>query len=143
MNTKEKIIELRNKDYYVKLLNNFRNNGLYDLITSEEIDYSLIVINLLHFLKKNKKYIKNFQSKDFENILILCIDEILTKKFNIDVDHEKLNVVILLVKNSYLSKTIFLYIKDTGLKIYYKYRCNFCLSQNDDEVVEFDNKNRT
>jgi hypothetical protein len=143
MNNKEKILEMRNKDYYIKLLSNFKNNGLYDVITEPDIDYSLLVINLLHFLKKNKKYIKNFRSKDFENILVLCIDEILTKKFNVDVDHEKLNVVILLVKNSYLSKTIFLYIKDTGLKMYYKYRCNFCLSQNDDEVVEFDNKNRT
>ena len=77
-----------------------------------------------------------FQSKDFEKIIILCIDEILTKKYNIDIDHEKLEIVMNLVKNSYLIKTTFIRIKDTFLKIYYKYKCKFCIGQNDDDVID-------
>lgn len=139
MNNKEKITYIRNKDYYIKLLNHLRNNGLYDILTDEELDYPKIVLKIINFLNENKKYIKNFQSKDFEYIIILCIDEILTKKYNVDVDHEKLEIVLNLVKNSYLIKTTFLRVKDTILKFYYKYKCNFCISQNDDDIINTEN----
>ena len=135
MNNKEKITEIRNKDYYIKLLNRLRNNGLYDILTEEELDYPKIVLKVINFLNENKKYVKNFQSKDFEYIIILCIDEILTKKYNVEIDHEKLEIVLNLVKNSYLIKTTLLRIKDTFLKFYYKYKCKFCISQNDDDII--------
>lgn len=136
MNNKEKINELRSKDYYVKLLNRLRHNGLYEIFTDEEVDYPKIVLKVIGFLNQNKKFIKNFQSKDFEKIIILCIDEILTKKYNIDVDHEKLEIVLNLVKNSYLIKTLFIRVKDVFLKNYYKYKCKFCISQNDNDVLD-------
>ena len=139
MNNKEKIIDLRNKDYYIKLLNRLRHNGLYELFTDEEVDYPKIVLKVIEFLNQNKKFIKNFQSKDFEKIIILCIDEILTKKYNIDVDYEKLEIVLNLVKNSYLIKTLFIRVKDVFLKNYYKYKCKFCISQNDDDIIETEN----
>jgi len=139
MNNKEKIIDLRNKDYYIKLLNRLRHNGLYELFTDEEVDYPKIVLKVIEFLNQNKKFIKNFQSKDFEKIIILCIDEILTKKYNIDIDYEKLEIVLNLVKNSYLIKTLFIRVKDIFLKNYYKYKCKFCISQNDDDIIETEN----
>jgi hypothetical protein len=136
MNNKEKITDSRNKDYYIKLLNRLRHNGLYEVFTDEDLDYAKIVLKVIDFLNKNKKYIKNFQSKDFEKIIVLCIDEILTKKYNIDIDHEKLEIVLNLVKNSYLIRTSFTRVKDTFLKIYYRYKCKFCISQNDDDVID-------
>tara|TARA_B100000768_G_scaffold49240_1_gene48023 strand:+ start:14952 stop:15371 length:420 start_codon:yes stop_codon:yes gene_type:complete len=136
MNNKEKITDSRNKDYYIKLLNRLRHNGLYEVFTDEDLDYAKIVLKVIDFLNTNKKYIKNFQSKDFEKIIILCIDEILTKKYNVDIDHEKLEIVLNLVKNSYLIRTSFTRVKDTFLKIYYRYKCNFCISQNDDDVID-------
>jgi len=139
MNIKEDIINLRNKDYYIKLLNRLRHNGLYELFTDEEVDYPKIVLKVIEFLNQNKKFIKNFQSKDFEKIIILCIDEILTKKYNIDVDYEKLEIVLNLVKNSYLIKTVFIRVKDIFLKNYYKYKCKFCISQNDVDVIDSEN----
>lgn len=139
MNNKEKIIIMRNKDYYVRLLNHLRHNGLYDISNDEDLDYPTIVLKVIDFLNTNKKYIKNFQSKDFEKIIILCIDDILTKKYNIDIDHEKLEIVLSLVKNSYLIKTTFIIVKDTFLKIYYKYKCKFCIGQNDDDVIDSEN----
>lgn len=139
MNNKEKIINLRNKDYYIKLLNRLRHNGLYELFTDEEVDYPKIVLKVIEFLNQNKNLIKNFQSKDFEKIIILCIDEILTRKYNVDIDHEKLEIVIDLVKNSYLIKTLFIRVKDVFLKNYYKYKCKFCISQNDDDIINSEN----
>jgi len=139
MNGKEKIIEIRNKDYYIKLLNRLRHNGLYEIFTEEELDYPKIVLGVINFLNENKKLIKNFQSKDFEKIIILCIDEILTKKYNADIDYEKLEIVLNLVKNSYLIKTLFIKVKDAFLKNYYKYKCKFCISQNDDDIINTEN----
>lgn len=139
MNNKEKIIEIRNKDYYIKLLNRLRHNGLYEVFTEEELDYPNIVLKVINFLNDNKKHIKNFQSKDFEKIIVLCIDEILTKKYKIEIDHEKLEIVLNLVKNSYLIKTVFLRVKDTFLMIYYKYKCKFCISQNDVDIINTEN----
>jgi hypothetical protein len=139
MNNKEKIIEIRNKDYYIKLLNRLRHNGLYEVFTEEELDYPKIVLSVINFLNENKKHIKNFRSKDFEKIILLCIDEILTKKYNIEIDHEKLEIVLNLVKNSYLIKTVFLRVKDTFLMVYYRYKCKFCISQNDDDIINTEN----
>lgn len=139
MNVKEKIIEIRNKDYYIKLLNRLRHNGLYEIFTEEELDYPKIVLGVINFLNENKKLIKNFQSKDFEKIIILCIDEILTKKYNVDINYEKLEIVLNLVKNSYLIKTLFIRVKDAFLKNYYKYKCKFCISQNDDDIINTEN----
>jgi|TARA_B110001450_G_scaffold254547_1_gene280138 hypothetical protein len=139
MKIEEIIIEIRSKDYYIKLLNRLRNNGLYSIVKDEEIDYPKIVLKVVEFLDINKKYIKNFQSKDFEKIIILCIHEILTKQYSIDVDYEKLEIVLNLVKNSYLIKTAFIIVKDTFLKMYYKYKCKFCISQNDDDVIDSEN----
>jgi hypothetical protein len=136
MNNKEKINALRNKDYYIKLLNRLRHNGLYEIFIDEDLDYPKIVLKVIEFLNVNKKYIKNFQSKDFENIVILCIDEILTKKYNVDVDYEKLEIILDLVKNSYLIKTLFIMVKDIFLKNYYKYKCKFCIGKNDDDVLD-------
>tara|TARA_B110000977_G_scaffold116766_1_gene150861 strand:- start:31589 stop:32014 length:426 start_codon:yes stop_codon:yes gene_type:complete len=141
MTIQEKIIKIKNKDYYIKLLFTLRNNGLYDIISDNDtnIDYSNLLFKLLEFLRINKKHIKSFQSKDFENILLLCVHEILTKKFNTEIDPEKLEIVLNLVKNSYLIKTMFIRIKDFTLKMYYKYRCNFCLSNNDIDIIEIEN----
>lgn len=139
MNNKEKIVEIRNKDYYIKLLNHLRHNGLYEVFIEEELDYPKMVLSVINFLNENKKYIKNFQSKDFEKIILLCIDEILTKKYNIEIDHEKLEIVLNLVKNSYLIKTVFLRVKDTFLSVYYRYKCKFCISQNDNDIINTEN----
>ena len=136
MNSKELVTKLKSKDYYTKLLNNLIINGLYDIAPDKSVNYINLVLNLLDFLKKNKKYIKNFKSKDFENIIILCVDEILTNKLNIELDDEELRNIILLVKDSYLIKNLITYFKDLYLKLYYKYRCNFCFNQNDLEIVD-------
>lgn len=137
------IISLRSKDYYVRLLEILVVNGLLDIFEEEikdgKIDYLPLIINLLDFLNKNKKHYINFSSDKFENIIILSIDEVLNKKFKIDLDEEQLKMVLKLVHNSYLFKTTITYLKDFLIKIYYKFKCKSCYNVNVDEVaIEFD-----
>tara|TARA_Y100001963_G_scaffold137507_1_gene201279 strand:+ start:659 stop:1027 length:369 start_codon:yes stop_codon:yes gene_type:complete len=114
-------------------------NGLLDIFEEElkdgKIDYLPLVLNLLKFLEKNKKHYRNFSSDKFENIIILSIDEVLNKKFKIDLDEERLKMILEIVKNSYLFKTSIIFIKDVLIKVYYKFKCKTCYKSN---TIEFD-----
>lgn len=127
------ISTLRSNPYYTRLMEILVINGLLDIFEEElkdgKIDYLPLIINLLEFLKKNKKHYSNFSSDTFENIIILSIDEVLNKKFKIDLDEEQLKMVLQLVKNSYLFKTTYVYIKDILIKIFTK--CKSCYKADD------------
>lgn len=141
-NVKEYIIKLRSKSYYVNLLEILVLNGLLDVFDKElqdnKIDYLPLTINLLKFLNDNKKHYKNFSSDTFEKIIILSIDEILTKKFNLELDEEQIKNVLELVKNTYLIRTIISKIRDTLIKIYYKCRCKSCTSVSKDTIKQIE-----
>lgn len=126
----ELIISLRSNPYYKRLMEILVINGLLDIFEEEikdgKIDYLPLTINLLDFLKKNKKHYVNFSSDKFENIIILSIDEVLNKKFKIDLDEEQLKLVLLLVKDSYLFKTSYVRIKDILIKVYNNCKCKPC-----------------
>lgn len=132
------IITLRSKPYYKRLMEILVINGLLDIFEEElkdgKIDYLPLTLNLLEFLKKNKKHYSNFSSDTFENIIILSIDEILNKKFKIDLDEEQFKMVLQLVKNSYLFKTAYVYIKDILIKIYTKCKCRSCYNVDDVDI---------
>jgi len=116
-------------------------NGLLDIFEEElkdgKIDYLPLTLNLLKFLEKNKKHYRNFSSDKFENIIILSIDEVLNKKFKIDLDEEQLKMILEIVKNSYLFKTSIIFVKDVLIKLYYKCKCK-CKSCYNADVVEFE-----
>lgn len=141
--TKQLITKLRSKEYYIRLIDILQINGLLEIFEEElkdgKIDYLQLTLNLLAFLQKNKKFFKNFSSDKLENIIILCIDEILTKKFQIEIDEEQLNMVLNLVRNSFLFKSLLTFVRDTIIKIYYncKCKCKSCYKTND-VVIEFD-----
>ena len=132
------IITLRSKPYYKRLMEILVINGLLDIFEEElkdgKIDYLPLTLNLLEFLKKNKKHYSNFSSDTFENIIILSIDEVLNKKFKIDLDEEQFKMVLQLVKNSYLFKTAYVYIKDILIKIYTKCKCRSCYNVDDVDI---------
>ena len=135
-NFKEIILRARSKPYYSRLLNVLIANGLLDIVhvKSEEIkiDYGMFMVNLISFLYKNKKHYSNFSSDTFEKILILCIDEIITKKFQLEIDEEQLELVLTLVKTNYLFKSFYKIVKGLFIKLYYKTKCSKCIT---DEVV--------
>lgn len=109
------INKLHSDAYYVRLMEIFEEE-----IKDGKIDYLPLVLNLIKFLEKNKKHYRNFSSDTFENIIILSVDEIINKKFQINLDEEQLQMVLDLVKNSYLFKTILIFIKDFFIKLYYR-----------------------
>lgn len=141
-NVKECVKKLRSKSYYVNLLEILVLNGLLDVFDKElqdnKIDYIPLTINLLKFLNDNKKHYKNFSSDTFEKIIILSIDEILTKKFNLELDEEQIKNVLELVKNTYLIRTLISKIRDTLIKIYYKCRCKSCTSVGTDSIKQIE-----
>jgi len=129
------ISTLRLKPYYIRLMEIFVVNGLLDIFEEElkdgKIQYLPLVANLLEFLKKNEKHYSNFSSDTFENIIILSIDEVLNRKFKIELDEEQLKMVLQLVKNSYFFKTNYIYIKDILIKIYTKCKRKSCYNTDD------------
>ena len=135
------IKKLRSKEYYTKLLDILVLNGLLDIIELEvsdgKIDYIPLVINLLKFLKANKKYYVNFSSDTFEKILILSADEILTKKFNLELSEQEISNVLELIRDSYLIRTSLNKIKDILIKVYYKLKCKCknCTNTEPDIVI--------
>ncbi len=136
-NYKIVVEQLKTKDYYVKLLNILLLNGLLDVFEDEikdgKIDYLPLIVNVLTFLIENKKLYKNFTSDTFEKILILSIDEILTKKFNLEIEDDKLELALSLIKNSWLFTSTLKYIKDVFIKLYYKIKCS---CKNKQDVIE-------
>ncbi len=135
---KELIKKIRNKPHYVKLLDILVINGLLDIIEDElkdnKINYIDLVIKVINFLEKNKRYYLNFSSNRFDRIIILCIDEILSQKFKIDLDSEELESIIKLLRNNYLIRNFLNYIKDSFINLYYTIRCNKC--KNSKEVFD-------
>jgi hypothetical protein len=135
------INKLREDSYYVRLMEILVINGLLDIFEEEirdgKIDYLPLVLNLIKFLEKNKKHYRNFSSDTFESIIILSIDEIINKKFQINLEEEQLKMVLELVKNSYLFKSTITFMKDFLIKMYYKCKCKSCYSSSD-VIIELD-----
>jgi len=135
------IKKLRSKEYYNKLLDILVLNGLLDIIELEvsdgKIDYIPLVINLLKFLKANKKHYVNFSSDTFEKILILSADEILTKKFKLELSEQEISNVLELIRDSYLIRTSLNKVKDILIKMYYKLKCKCknCTNSDHDIVI--------
>ena len=141
------INKLRADSYYVRLMEILVINGLLDIFEEEirdgKIDYLPLTLNLIKFLEKNKKHYRNFSSDTFESIIILSIDEIINKKFQINLDEEQLKIVLELVKNSYLFKSTITFVKDFFIKMYYrcKCKCKSCYSSSD-VIIELDKSRR-
>lgn len=135
------INKLRADSYYVRLMEILVINGLLDIFEEEirdgKIDYLPLVLNLIKFLEKNKKHYRNFSSDTFESIIILSIDEIINKKFQINLEEEQFKMVLELVKNSYLFKSTITFVKDFLIKMYYKCKCKSCYSSSD-VIIELD-----
>ena len=135
---KEIIIYLRKKPRYKKLLNILVLNGLLDIIEDiknpNDIDYIKLITELLIFLKENKKHYENIKSENFNYVVALCIDEVMLKKFNIDIDDEKLEMIVNLLKNSVFIKKFLGVIKTFLSEIVKKLKCNKC-KKIDDVVI--------
>ena len=124
------VLELRENDYYIKLINILLVNGLLDIFEEElkdgKIDYLPLMLNLMTFLHANKKLFKDFTPDSVENIIIISVDELLTKKYNMEIDEKQLDIALQLLKNTQLYKTIYKTIKSLMMKLYYKLKKTPC-----------------
>lgn len=131
---------LKDNDYYFKLMEELVVAGLLDIVEDElkdgKIDYLPLTLNVLNFLNDNKSKYKNFSSRTFENILVLSLDEILTKKFNLDLDEKQINDALQLVKNSFLFISLSQWVKDKLIILYYDYILKLYCFKKDKKVIE-------
>tara|TARA_B100000902_G_scaffold382607_1_gene420453 strand:+ start:4735 stop:5151 length:417 start_codon:yes stop_codon:yes gene_type:complete len=127
------ISDLKKNEYYMNILNILLLNGLLDIFEEElkdgKIDYLPLMLNLMEFLQVNRGLFRDFTSESIEKIIILSIDEILNRKFSIDIDEKQLNMALQLLKNTQMYTTLYKSIKRIAWKIYnkiknIKFNCN-------------------
>ena len=106
-----KLVELKvlkNDTVYKRILDELRLKGLNNVYVapSENVDILDIILALVEFLDKNKNIVKKLNSDMFENIVVICIDEIL-ESIGLDIiSEEQIEKIIKLLKNSILIQKV-------------------------------------
>jgi len=107
---------LKQETVYKRVLDELKVKGLHNLFISvgDTINYLDIVVAIVDFLDQNKKVLKKIKPEQYENIVIICVDEML-EGISVDVDEEQIEKILRLLKNSLLieklSKYLFKQIK--------------------------------
>ena len=123
-----KLVELKalkEETVYKRVLEELKVKGLDKLYIkrTETVDYLDIILAVINFLEKNKKVLKNVTQDQFENIVVIVIDEIL-EEMKIDTTEEQIEKIMELLKNSLLVKKVSKYLIDK-FKIVYNNIKNF------------------
>jgi uncharacterized protein YciU (UPF0263 family) len=116
---------LKEETLYKRVIDELKIKGLDKLYIkrTDRIDYLDIILAVINFLEKNKKVLKNVTQDQFENIVIIVIDEIL-EEIKIDISEEQIEKIIELLKNSLLVRKVSKYLIDK-FKIIYNNIKNF------------------
>jgi hypothetical protein len=130
---------LKEETVYKKVLKELKVKGLDKLYINrtETVDYLDIILAVINFLEKNKKVLKNVTQDQFENIVVIVIDEIL-EEMKIDTTEEQIEKIMELLKNSLLVKKVSKYLIDkfkiayNNIKNFINHKC--CKDSN--EVIE-------
>ena len=103
MRTFEELKALSENENFKKVLDELKVKGLNSLFTSkiESNNYIGIFIKVLLFFDNNKNIFKNVDSETKEDILVLCIDEILERN-GIFIDETEIEQNLQLLKNSFI-----------------------------------------
>ena len=103
MKTFADLKDLSNNGNFKKLLDELKVKGLDDILSIqfETKNYMKIFLKVIIFFDNNKKCFKNIDSETKEDILILCIDEILERN-GIDIDEEEIEENLQLLKSSFI-----------------------------------------
>lgn len=103
MKTFADLKDLAKNENFKKLIDELKVKGLDEIleIRLESKNYMKIFLKLLIFFDNNKNCFKNIDSETREDILILCIDEILERN-GIDIDEEEIEENLQLLKSSFI-----------------------------------------
>ena len=113
MRTFEELKALSKNDNFKKILDELKVKGLDSLFTSkiESNNYIGLFIKVLLFFDNNKNIFKNVDSETKEDILVLCIDEILERN-GIFIDETEIEQNLQLLKNSFIVQEGFEFLYD-------------------------------
>jgi hypothetical protein len=134
------IKQLKEDTIYKRILDELKVKGLSQVYIKRDdtIDYLDIILSVISFLETNKKVLKKLNQEKYENIIIICIDEIL-EECGIEVREDQIEKILTLLKNSLLvqraSKFIMLKIKSLGSYLYNKVK-NCSCSNGKSTVIE-------
>ena len=113
MKTFADLKELSNNENFKKLLDELKVKGLDDILSIrlDSKNYIKLFLKVIIFFDNNKNCFKNIDSETKEDILILCIDEILDRN-GIDIDEEEIEENLQLLKSSFIVQEGFEFIYD-------------------------------
>jgi hypothetical protein len=128
-----KLVELKvlkEETVYKRVLEELKFKGLDTLYIKkvDHVDYLDIILAVLNFIDVNKNILKDFTEDQFENIVIIVIDEIL-EEMNIDLSEDQLEKIVELLKNSVLVKKASNYLIDLFIKIYNSIKSILCFKK--------------
>ena len=131
--------ELKEETVYKRVLDELKIKGLDKLHIkrTESIDYLDIILAVVIFLEKNKNVLKNVTQDQFENIVVIVIDEIF-EEMKINMSEEQIEKIMKLLKNSLLVKKVSKYLIDK-FKIAYNNIKNFIVNKcckDSNQVIE-------
>jgi len=103
MRTFEELKLISQNENFKKLMDELKINGLDTVlnIKMESSNYVTVFVNVLAFFDNNKNVFKNIDAETKEDILVLCIDEILERN-GIFIEDEVIEEYLRLLKNSYI-----------------------------------------
>ena len=113
MKTFADLKELSTNENFKKLLDELKVKGLDDILSIrlDSKNYIKLFLKVIIFFDNNKNCFKNIDTETKEDILILCIDEILDRN-GIDIDEEEIEENLQLLKSSFIVQEGFEFIYD-------------------------------
>lgn len=132
-----KLVELKalkKENIYKRILDALKIRGLDKLYIkrTKTVDYVDIILAVVQFLDQNKNVLKNITKKQYENIVIIIIDEIL-EEMGVEMEEEKIEKILELLKNSLLVKKVSEFLIEK-VNIFFKSISKKCCKETD--VVE-------
>lgn len=135
---------LKEETIYKKVLDELKVKGLDKLHIrkEEQIDYLDIILSVIEFLQVNKKILKKLNEEQYENIVVIIVDEIL-ESMNINVAEEQIQKVIHLLKNTLLVQKLSKYLYEKVKNMLKSCGCSMCQNKKNVEVIELKDLKKT
>ena len=135
---------LKEETIYKRVLDELKVKGLDKLHIrkEEQIDYLDIILSVIEFLQVNKKTLKKLNEEQYENIVVIIVDEIL-ESMNINVAEEQIQKVIHLLKNTLLVQKLTKYLYEKVKNMLKSCGCSMCQNKKNVEVIELKDFKKT
>ena len=135
---------LKEETIYKRVLDELKVKGLDKLHfrKEEQIDYLDIILSVIEFLQVNKKTLKKLNEEQYENIVVIIVDEIL-ESMNINVAEEQIQKVIHLLKNTLLVQKFSKYLYKKVKNMLKSCGCSMCQNKKNVEVIELKDLKKT